>query len=217
MGVQNFDRALDQLEGEGLEIPVTTAHTPESNGLAERAHQTLIALARTCLQESRLPVQYWSYAVQHVANCTDMVPGKKGKAPYEVLFGRPSPSIRQIRLFGCHMLCRPSGKKIDTFKPRAINGLNLYHEGGGVYRVLTVDNIRRTKHRKALEDKFPGLKIFRSPALDNSSETDPEMDFDIVVIGEPSSSLANVDPSDKADEENDQADETNIDAREERL
>lgn len=51
-------RAVEQLEGEGLETSVTTAHTPDSSDLVERAHQTVATMLKNCLQKTKLPIQY---------------------------------------------------------------------------------------------------------------------------------------------------------------
>lgn len=175
-GGTEFRRALDRLDADGVQISVTTAHTPESNGLAERAHQTILSLARSCLYESKLPEKYWSYAIRHVADCRNFVSGKKGMSPYGVLFGNPPPGLGHLRPFGCHMVCRPSGNKIGTFATRAIDGLCLCHEAGGVYQVLTGDRILRTKHVKALERSFPGLDLF-SDSSDQLAHADNEVDL----------------------------------------
>lgn len=92
-----FWRALNQLEREGLEISVPAVHTPCSKSFDKHAHQTVIKLQRICPKKSESPVQYWSYAVQHVADCKKAKPGKKEKILYEVLFNRLSPSIKHVR------------------------------------------------------------------------------------------------------------------------
>ena len=40
-------------------------YTPQQNGVAERKNRTLIEAARTMLVDSRLPVHFWSEAVNH--------------------------------------------------------------------------------------------------------------------------------------------------------
>lgn len=39
-GRKEFRRVLEKLEGDGVDISITAAYTPESNGLAERTNQT---------------------------------------------------------------------------------------------------------------------------------------------------------------------------------
>ena len=40
------------------------------------------------------------------------------------------------------------------------DGLCLYHEGGGIYQILTDEAIIRTKHVRTYKFSFPGLSLF---------------------------------------------------------
>lgn len=46
-GGTEFSRVLDYLRDEGLEIDMTAAYTPVSNGLDDRTHKMIIGLARS--------------------------------------------------------------------------------------------------------------------------------------------------------------------------
>lgn len=192
-GGTEFTKAIDHLRDDGLNISITAPYTPESNGLAERTHQTVLSLARTCLQESKIPEKYWSYAVRHVVDCRNFVRHQGAdKSPFEILFGRPSTDLTHIRPFGCHMVCRPPGKKLGTFSPRAVDGLCLYHESGGLYQVLTAEVVVRSKHVRAMEMQFPGLSIF---GQDSSIESTPVPDEEIDLT------LSDGEISDKSEEQ----------------
>lgn len=64
-------------------ITLTTGYTPESNGLAEQTHGPVLAMARTCLFETKLPLQYYNYAIQHVTDCKNVVPHTVTGRSYE--------------------------------------------------------------------------------------------------------------------------------------
>lgn len=53
-----FRKALNYSKNVGLETTIFTPHTSESNGLAERNHQTILALARICFSESKVRPKY---------------------------------------------------------------------------------------------------------------------------------------------------------------
>lgn len=48
-GGTELRRALRKLDAQGVKFSVTTAYTPQSNGLAERSHSTKESLTGTCL------------------------------------------------------------------------------------------------------------------------------------------------------------------------
>lgn len=182
-GGTEFRRALSELEDEGVEISITTAYTPESNGLVERTHQTVSSNARTCLKQAQLPSKYRSYAIRHVVDAWNSIPNKKtGKTPHTVLFGHPPSYLRHLRPFGCRMLYRPPMKKIPTFEPRAKEGICLYHEGGGIYNILDGDHVVRLKHSEAKELSFPGLQLFSSDSYRTSNSEDSNSKEDDIDV-----------------------------------
>ena len=192
-GGTEFRRALLYLEDSGVQVSITTPYTPESNGLVERAHQTIVANARTCLQQAKLPEMYWDYAVRHVVDCRNAIPNDRTSlTSHKVLFGTAAPYLSHLRPFGFRMLYRPVVPKLRTFSPRAEEGLCLYHEGGGVYNILDGELIVRTKHAEAIEKSFPGNdtehtfsnsdeEIDYNDDIDNTEEVDtPTTDEDMV-------------------------------------
>ncbi|UYV84616.1 K02A2.6-like, partial [Cordylochernes scorpioides] len=86
----------------GIHHQLSTAYSPQSNGVAERVNRTLIETARTLLFDSGLPMAFWAEAVataSYVKNCT---PHRSIKldTPMEKWKGR-KPYIRHLRIFGC--------------------------------------------------------------------------------------------------------------------
>jgi len=91
----------------GIDHRLTSAHTPEMNGLSERLNRTLIEQARCLLHEAGLAREFWSFAVKHVAYVRNRLwhPKLESSAgvkcsPFQALYGRP-PRISMLRVWGC--------------------------------------------------------------------------------------------------------------------
>lgn len=54
-GGTEFKSAISRFNSLGFDVSVTVPHTPECNGLIERAHGSITALALTCLAEAIFP------------------------------------------------------------------------------------------------------------------------------------------------------------------
>lgn len=103
-GGSEFIPALSQLKGQGVQVSVTTAFISRSNGLAERTHQNVLALARTRLKQAKLPHRFWNYAVRHGADYKNMVSRSVAESvPLQVLARRLPSEFVHIRPFGCAM------------------------------------------------------------------------------------------------------------------
>lgn len=108
-------------------------------------------------------------------DCRNILPHSvTKKTPYEIVFGYVSNDARHIRPFGCRIEFHPPANKISTFNSRTDDGINLFHEGGGIYRIETSDGTVRTKHGNFIEHEFPGsiLSMESENELSSSSESE---------------------------------------------
>ena len=80
----------------------TIPYSPQQNGQAERKNQTIMAITRCILIESRLPYNYWSFAVHHAVYTMNRLPTKRieWQTPYELWQGN-KPDVHHLRPFGC--------------------------------------------------------------------------------------------------------------------
>lgn len=159
-GGTEFNKALSFLDEQGVDTSITTAYTPQSNGLAERYHGIITSSARACLIQSKIPESFWNYAIRHVANCRNAVRLEaKNQIPYQAVFKRSTPYTKYLRPFGCRVLHQPVKNKLSTFASRANNSICLGHDKGGIYYVLSSSSkVVRTKHVRFIENEFPGMK-----------------------------------------------------------
>ncbi|CAI7801391.1 unnamed protein product [Closterium sp. NIES-53] len=82
---------------------LTTAYSPQSNGVAERANRTILETARALLIESGVGNSMWPHAVRHATVARNRVLTKVGNeswVPLERWIGR-KPPVDMLRVFGC--------------------------------------------------------------------------------------------------------------------
>nr|KYP50278.1 Retrovirus-related Pol polyprotein from transposon TNT 1-94 [Cajanus cajan] len=86
----------------GIKRQLTTAYTPQQNGVAERKNRTIMNLVRTLLSEKKLPKSFWPEAVNWVAYVLNRSPtlAVKNQMPEEAWSG-VKPSVEHFRVFGC--------------------------------------------------------------------------------------------------------------------
>ncbi|CAI7834772.1 unnamed protein product, partial [Closterium sp. NIES-54] len=92
-----------RLKKQGIQRELTTAYTPQSNGVAERANRTILETARALLIESGVGNSMWPHAVRHATVARNRVLSKVGNeswVPLERWLGR-KPPVDILRLFGC--------------------------------------------------------------------------------------------------------------------
>jgi hypothetical protein len=108
---------------QGIEPQSTTAHTSQSNGVAERMHRTLMDRTRTVLSAAGLSNAFWTEALKYVAYTTNRCPSAAldGMTPYEAWTGE-KPDLSRLHPFGCvvfrHVL--PADRKSAKLSPRAV-------------------------------------------------------------------------------------------------
>jgi transposase InsO family protein len=61
----------DFLDEKGIKHEFLAHYTPQQNGVAERKNRTLIAMARTMLDEYKTPDRFWAEAVNTVCHATN--------------------------------------------------------------------------------------------------------------------------------------------------
>jgi len=90
------------LTKEGIKHELTTPHTPQQNGVAERLNRTLIEGMRTMLADSKLPHRFWAEALSTAVYLRNRSPTKalEGITPFEAWSGT-KPDVSSLRVFGC--------------------------------------------------------------------------------------------------------------------
>lgn len=156
----------DILRKAGIQRRLSTAHTPQQNGVSERKNRTLLEAARCLLADSKLPTRFWAEAVaaaNHVRNrCVTMILGIK--TPFEVIFGR-RPRVNYLRRFGSKVFIVDKSPSKDKLAPRGIEGVFVgYAKTAKAYRVWipAEKKILVTRDVKFINENDPGFLIRES-------------------------------------------------------
>ena len=86
----------------GIKRQLTTAYTPQQNGVAERKNRTVMNLVRSMLSEKKIPKSLWAEVVNWIIYVLNRCPTNaiKDMTPEEVWIGM-KPSVEHFRVFGC--------------------------------------------------------------------------------------------------------------------
>ena len=124
----------------GIERELSTAKTPQQNGLVERRNRTIQGMARTMLLVVDLQPKFWREVVGttvYALNRTQLRPNNE-KTPYELWKGRPA-SIKYFRIFGRKCFIKISDDSPGKFDSRVDEGIFLeYSIRSKAYNVTTI-------------------------------------------------------------------------------
>ena len=85
----------------GVKRQLTTAYTPQQNGVAERKNRIVMNLVRAMLTEKKVPNNFWHEAVKWTIHILNRSPTLvKDMTPKEA-WSKVKPSVDYFRVFGC--------------------------------------------------------------------------------------------------------------------
>ena len=141
--------AYDTCQDLGIRYEPSTEHTPEQNGLAERAGKQLVVRARAMRLYANLPASLSHELVKTAAYILNRTPTEalSWKTPYEVVWGK-KPSVAHMHPIGCraYVLNRML-KRGDKLKSRALVGHLVGYDSTNIWRIWlpTKDEVIRTR------------------------------------------------------------------------
>ncbi|EKD00935.1 hypothetical protein A1Q2_04808 [Trichosporon asahii var. asahii CBS 8904] len=111
----------EHLAGKGITHQTSCAHTPQQNGVSERANRVICERAIAIMHSERIPLSLWPQVIETVVFLKNRAPSRSvTTTPYQLLFNR-KPSLRDLRVFGCtaYVLIR-KGARAAKLADRAI-------------------------------------------------------------------------------------------------
>ncbi|CAI7899301.1 unnamed protein product [Closterium sp. NIES-53] len=115
------------LKRHGIKQQLTTAHTPQSNGMAERANRTIIEGGRKILVDSGLPLRFSPLAIRHATVIKNRVlthVGGQHWVPMEKWSGK-KPLVDMLRVFKCMGLRHVPKERRDKLQAAAVWAVHL--------------------------------------------------------------------------------------------
>lgn len=87
---------------QGIHRQLTTAYTPQQNGVSERKNRTILNMVRSLLFTGRVPKSFWLEAVLWSTHVLNRCPtfAVQNMTPEEAWSGR-KPSVDHFKVFGC--------------------------------------------------------------------------------------------------------------------
>lgn len=156
-GTEYCNRTLDSFfKTEGIQRRLSTAHTPQQNGVAERKNRTLVESARCMLTQANLPHTFWAEAIamaNYIRNRCISKSLNQG-TPYEV-WTDEKPNIEHLRVFGSKVYVADNVPNKGKFQLRATEGIFLgYSNESKAYRVWipSIKKIRISRDVKFFDE-----------------------------------------------------------------
>ena len=140
-----------------IKIQTSPPYHHSSNGLAERAIQTIMDKTRTIMIENNCPIGYWEEAVETAVYLINRTPVKKlnWKTPYEIVYGK-KPDISHLVPFYCkgeYHLTKDERKNTFSEKSKSCRMLGYYKFGKNQYLIIDSDH-KVTNRRDVIFDEI---------------------------------------------------------------
>nr|GEW04185.1 hypothetical protein [Tanacetum cinerariifolium] len=124
---------------------------------ADKRNRTLIETAKTMLADAKLPVTFWTEAVNTACYVQNRVLVNKShnKTPYELFNGR-SPTIGFLKPFGCHVMILNTLDNLGKFEKKGDEGYFIgYSMSSKAFRVFNkrTKRVEENLHVEFLENK----------------------------------------------------------------
>ena len=87
------------LTQKNIKLETSAPHTPEQNGVAERANRTILEAAKSLLHAKHLPLELWGEAVSCAVYTLNRVKNTTCMTPYQLWHGK-KPDVSHLRIFG---------------------------------------------------------------------------------------------------------------------
>ncbi|KMQ84175.1 retrovirus-related pol polyprotein from transposon tnt 1-94, partial [Lasius niger] len=144
-----------QLESEGIKHELTVPHTPQQNGVEERANRTLVEMARCMLLQSKMPMSLWAEAI----NTANFI---RNRCPTKALDNKTllemwsKPYVRFMRTFECKAISLIKGTNKSKFKAKGKSMIMVgYSSESKAYRLWQPKTIFKSRDVRFLENAKP--------------------------------------------------------------
>lgn len=155
----------DWLERKYIKHTLTQPHTPQQNGMVERANRTLLEGARAMMHRANAPYGFWALAVDaycFIRNRVSIRENGQGRTPYSMWTkGNHKYDIRNLRTWGCDVWVHENRtEQVNKLASRSWRGTFVgYSDIRLGYVIMYKDGkVVTTRDVTFEEDKFENIK-----------------------------------------------------------
>jgi transposase InsO family protein len=140
----------------GVRHERSAPHTPQQNGVAERANRSIVEMARTLLHQGGVERRFWPEAVVTATYIKNRLPHRGvlvNKTPEEIYTG-VRPSVAHLRVFGCAAFVLVPESERDKLAPKTKRCVFLgYTAEPTTYRLFCPDTGKMLTSRNVVFDE----------------------------------------------------------------
>ena len=157
----------DFLKKEGIARQISAPYTPQQNGVAKRANQTIVEMARSMLYAQNLKLDLWAEAVVNAVYTRNRCPTRAvaNMTPEQGWSGR-QPCVAHMHIFGCIAFANVPDACRTKLDAKAKKCVFLgYSEGAKAYRIMSVEmKIIRSRDVTFCEESTVGPHLEDGPS-----------------------------------------------------
>ncbi|CDF34864.1 unnamed protein product [Chondrus crispus] len=165
----------------GTQHQMTTAYTPEQNGVAERLNRTLVNLVRSMLAHKKVTKGFWAEALANAVYVRNRVTSRAippKMTPYH-LWMKSVPNVGHLRVFGSKCWYTLPKHNIQKLDARAKEAMFLgYAENTKAYKLWDGDLHKVIVSRDVTFDESTGGKSENNAVASEASSPNEQQDSD---------------------------------------
>jgi transposase InsO family protein len=151
------------LEEEGIKDEFSSPYTPQQSIVVERKNRTLLDMARTMLDEYKIPDRFWTEAINTTCYSINRLYLHRilKKTSYELLTDKKS-NVSYFRVFGSKCFILIKRGRNSKFAPKAVEGFLLgYDSNNRAYRVFNKSTRLVEVSCDIVFDETNGFKLYQ--------------------------------------------------------
>lgn len=163
----------EYLKGKGIRQELTTADTPQHNGVAECMNKTLLDKVRSMLLDADLPELYWYGALVHAVHLHNVSPTRtlEDMTPEEAWSGN-KPDVSDLRVFGSKAFVHIPDSQRTKLGAKSLLCTHLgLAQNRKAYRLVHRPTRRFFESRDVIFDE--GKQIYQRVVLEQYRTPDP--------------------------------------------
>ncbi|MCH81754.1 retrovirus-related pol polyprotein from transposon tnt 1-94, partial [Trifolium medium] len=170
----------DFCSNQGIKRQLTTAYTPQQNGVSERKNRTLMNMVRSMLAGRNVPKGFWPEAVKWATYVMNRSPtlSVKNITPEEAWSGS-KPSVHHFRVFGCLAFAHVPDSQRTKLDDKSIKCVHLgVSDESKAYKLYDPEKKKIIVSRDVVFEENKSWEWNKSNTKKNSEVIDDEIEIE---------------------------------------